>query len=207
MSDLDIKQFERHGVATVYEAAGRRGLIDIPLVQIVPGSRAAGPVRTVRCGQGDNLMVHAALAEVQPGEVLVITMPEPEAVAVVGELIATQAQVHGAAAMLIDGAVRDAEELRALGLPIWTRWIRARGATKTEIGAINESVVVGGSRIAPGDIVLLDGDGAVVIEAAYAVVVLEASRMREERETVLRKQLQAGAFTYDLHGLRKVVEG
>src|SRR6266567_4170881 len=139
MKDLDVTLFAHYGVATVYEAAGRVGLIDVPLTQIVAGSRVAGPARTVRCGQGDNLMVHAVLNSVQPGEVLVLTMPEPAPVALVGDLLATQAQVHQAAALLIDAAVRDTEELQALGLPIWARWIRARGATKTKVGTINES--------------------------------------------------------------------
>src|SRR5690242_19054087 len=115
MSDLDIQQFARYGVATVYEAAGRSGLIDVPLVQIIPGSRVAGPARTVMCGQGDNLMVHAVLDQVQAGEVLVLTMPEPAPVALVGELLATQAVVRRVAALLVDASIRDIEELRALG--------------------------------------------------------------------------------------------
>src|SRR2546421_2371319 len=143
MNESDRQELARYGVATVYEAAGRTGLIDIPLTQIIPGSRVAGPARTVRCGQGDNLMVHAVLDTVQPGEVLVLTMPEPQPVALVGELLATQAKVHQAAALLIDASVRDVEELRALDLPIWTRWIRVRGATKTQVGTINEPVVIG----------------------------------------------------------------
>lgn len=131
MSSLDMSQFARYGVATVYEAAGRTGLIDIALLQIVPGSRVAGPARTVICGQADNLMVHAVLDQVQPGEILVLTMPEPEPVALVGELLATQAQIHQAKAILVDAAVRDTEELRFLGLPIWARWARARGNENT----------------------------------------------------------------------------
>src|SRR5262249_20454433 len=123
-----IAELARLGSATVYEAAGRRGLVDAPLLQIVPGSRAAGPARTVRCGQGDNLMAHAAMAAVEPGDVLVLTMPVPAPVALVGDLLATQAQVQGAAAVLVDGAVRDVEELRELGLPIWARHVSIRGA-------------------------------------------------------------------------------
>src|SRR3979490_799756 len=109
------------GSATVYEAGGRRGYVDADLVQVVPGSRVAGPARTVRCGQDDNLMVHAVMAEGQPGEVIVLSMPEPRPVALVGELLATQARARGAAAMLIDASARDLEELAELGLPIWTR--------------------------------------------------------------------------------------
>src|SRR5579885_1801319 len=106
MNASDINELARYGVATIYEAAGRTGLIDIPLVQLIAGSRVAGRACTVRCGQGDNLMVHAAMDQVQPGEILVLTMPEPAPVALVGELLATQAQVHGVAALLIDASVR-----------------------------------------------------------------------------------------------------
>jgi 4-hydroxy-4-methyl-2-oxoglutarate aldolase len=206
MNDLDVTLFARYGVATVYEAAGRAGLIDVPLTQIISGSRVAGPARTVRCGQGDNLMVHAVLDTVQPGEVLVLTMPEPAPVALVGELLATQARVHQAAALLIDASVRDVEELQELGLPIWTRWIRVRGATKTLVGSINEPVVMGGAAIVPGDIIVLDTDGAAVVPIQRASQVLEASQARMEKEAVLRKKLEAGALSYDLHGLRAVVE-
>lgn len=207
MNESEIKELAQCGVATVYEAAGRSGLIDIPLIQIIPGSRAAGPARPVRCGQGDNLMVHAAMEQAQPGEILVLTMPEPAPVALIGELLATQAQVRRVAALLVDAAVRDTEELQSLGLPIWTRWIRVRGATKTHIGAINEAVTVGGTSIAPGDFVVLDADGAVAIAAERAPAVLEAARARARSETALRAQLQAGALSYDLSGLRAVVEG
>jgi 4-hydroxy-4-methyl-2-oxoglutarate aldolase len=207
MSDIDIKLFACYGVATVYEAAGRKGLIDVPLVQVVPGSRVAGPARTVRCGQGDNLMVHAVLDQVQPGEVLVLTMPEPKPVALVGELLATQAQAHQVAGLLIDASVRDVEELRKIGLPIWARWVRVRGATKTNVGTINEPVEMGGTVIGPGDIVVLDADGAVVVAVEQAAQVLAAAEAREKRENDLRKKLQAGELSYDLHGLRSLVEG
>lgn len=207
MNENERNELARHGVATVYEAAGRTGLIDIPLVQLIPGSRAIGRARTVRCGQGDNLMVHAVMDQVQPGEILVLTMPEPEPVALIGELLATQALVHKVAGMLVDASVRDTEELQALGLPIWTRWIRVRGATKNKVGTINEPVTVGSTCIAPGDFVLLDADGAVAIAAARAPAVLEASRARAHHETTLRAKLQAGALSYDLSGLRTVVEG
>jgi 4-hydroxy-4-methyl-2-oxoglutarate aldolase len=207
MSDFDTKLFARYGVATVYEAAGRKGLIDVPLTQVVSGSSVAGPARTVRCGQGGNLMVHAVLDQVQPGEVLVLTMPEPEPVALVGELLATQAQRHQVAGLLIDASVRDVQELQKLGLPIWARWIRVRGATKTKVGTINEPLEMGGTVIKPGDIVVLDADGAVVVAVEQAAQVLEASEARQQREDVLRKKLQAGELSYDLHGLRSLVEG
>jgi 4-hydroxy-4-methyl-2-oxoglutarate aldolase len=200
-------ELARLGTATVYEAAGRTGLIDADLVQVVPGSRAAGPARTVRCGQGDNLMVHAAMDRLQEGEVLVLTMPEPAPVALVGELLATSARARGAAAVLVDASVRDVEELASLGLPIWARWVRVRGATKKEVGTLDEPVEVGGATIRPGDFLVLDSDGAAVVEHERVDEVLAASLEREERERVKRGKLQGGELSYDLDGLRQVVEG
>jgi 4-hydroxy-4-methyl-2-oxoglutarate aldolase len=160
----------------------------------------------VRCAQDDNLMVHAAVAEAEPGEVLVVTMPEPRPVALVGELLATQAQVRGVAALLVDAAVRDLEELRELGLPIWARFVRVRGAEKSVPGSTGEPVEVGGAPIRQGDAVVLDADGAVVVEHERVADVLAAARGRAELEREKRARLQAGALSYDLDGLRERVE-
>jgi 4-hydroxy-4-methyl-2-oxoglutarate aldolase len=194
------------GSATVYEAGGRKGYVDADLTQIIPGSRVAGPARTVSCGQDDNLMVHAAMAAVQEGEVLVLTMPEPRPVALVGDLLATQAKVQGAAAILVDASVRDVEELAELGLPIWARWVRVKGAAKDVAGSIGQPVTVGGATIRNGDILVLDADGVAVVEHERIDEVLEASRERLERERVKREKLQAGQLSYDLDGLREKVE-
>lgn len=202
-----LAELARLGSATVYEAAGRRGLVDAPLRRIVPGSRVAGPARTVRCGQGDNLMVHAAMASVEPGDVLVLTMPEPAPVALVGDLLATQAQAQGAAAILVDAAVRDVEELVELGLPIWARYVSIRGAGKDAVGAIDEPVTVGGQAIEPGDVVVLDADGVAVVPRGRVDEVLAAALEREQREAAKREKLRAGALSYDLDGLRERVEG
>jgi 4-hydroxy-4-methyl-2-oxoglutarate aldolase len=190
------------GSATVYEAGGRRGYVDADLVQVVPGSRVAGPARTVRCGQDDNLMVHAVMAEVQRGEVLVLTMPEPRPVALIGELLATQARARGAAALLVDASVRDVDELVELGLPIWSRWVRVRGADKEASGSIGEAVTVGGARIRQGDVVVLDVDGAAVVQSERVEEVLEAARDRAQRERSKRAKLEAGELSFDLDGLR-----
>jgi 4-hydroxy-4-methyl-2-oxoglutarate aldolase len=199
-------ELARLGTATVHEAAGRAPVVDAPLIQIVPGSRAAGPARTVRCGQDDNLMVHAAVAEAEPGEVLVLTMPEPRPVALVGELLATQAKVAGVVAVLVDAAVRDVEELREVGLPIWARYVRVTGAEKRTPGVIGEPVEVAGAHIRQGDVVVLDADGAVVVEREQVDEVLASARTREERERGKRVKLEAGELSYDLDGLRGVVE-
>jgi 4-hydroxy-4-methyl-2-oxoglutarate aldolase len=191
----------------VHEAAARSQVVDLDLVQVIPGSAAHGPARTVRCGQDDNLMVHAAVAEAKPGEVLVLTMPEPRPVALVGELLGTQMKGRGVAAVLVDAAVRDVEELRELELPVWARWVRIAGADKKAPGTIGEPVVVGGATIRQGDLVVLDADGVAVVEAERVDEVLAAAREREEKEATKRAKLQEGALSYDLDGLRKLVEG
>ncbi|HEU5489644.1 MAG TPA: 4-carboxy-4-hydroxy-2-oxoadipate aldolase/oxaloacetate decarboxylase [Gaiellaceae bacterium] len=202
----EFTELARLGTATVHEAAGRARVVDVPLLQVVPGSRAAGAARTVRCGQDDNLMVHAAVAEAEPGEVLVLTMPEPRPVALVGELLATQAKVAGLAALLVDAAVRDLDELRAVGLPIWARYVRVTGAEKQAPGVIGEPVEVAGATIRQGDVVVLDADGAVVVERERIDEVLKAGLAREAREREKRAKLEAGERSYDLDGLRQLVE-
>ncbi len=203
MSGRRYAELAELGSATVYEAGGRRGYVDADLIQILPGSRVAGPARTVRCGQDDNLMVHAVMAEVQPGEVVVLTMPEPRPVALVGELLATQAKAHGAAALLVNASVRDVETLAELALPVWARWVRVKGATKNLAGTIGEPVEVGGATIRQGDVVVLDADGAAVVEAERVGEVLESSREREDRERAKRVKLQAGELSFELDGLRE----
>ena len=134
-----------------------------------------------------------------------LTMPEPRPVALVGELLATQAKGRGVAALLVDAAVRDVEELRELGLPIWARYVRVRGAEKRVPGAIGEPVEVGGATIRQGDVVVLDADGAVVVEQERVDEVLAAARARAEREREKRAKLEAGELSYDLDGLRELV--
>ena len=197
----------RLGVATVHEAAGRVGIVDLALTQIVSGSRVAGPARTAVCARGDNTMVHAAVAHAEPGDVLVLTSAEPEPVALVGELLATQAQARGVAGLLVDGAVRDLDELAALGLPIWARFVRASGATKGAVGELDVPVVVGGASIRPGDLVVLDCDGAMALPFERIDEVLPLALEREARERAARERYRTGELSYDAHGLRDLVEG
>jgi 4-hydroxy-4-methyl-2-oxoglutarate aldolase len=206
MNPEDMTRLSELGVATVYEASGRDGLIDIPLFQLIPDSRVAGPARTALCGQDDNLMVHAVIEHIQPGEVLILSMPTTAPVALVGELLATQARVRGAAGILVNASVRDVSELIELGLPVWSHFIRVRGATKTKIGELNGVVTVGGTDIATGDIVVLDVDGGLRVKRERLAEVLEASEERLAREDALRKKLLAGQISYDVHGLRNYVE-
>lgn len=206
MNKNDITRLCELGVATVYEASGREGLIDIPLIQLLPNSRVAGPARTAFCGQDDNLMVHAVIEHIQPGEVLVLCMSEATPVALIGELLATQVKVRQAAGILVDAAVRDVAELVELGLPIWTRFIRVKGATKAKVGELNGVVTIGRADISTGDIVILDSDGGVCVKRERASEVLNASEARLAKEANLRNKLLAGETSYDLHGLRPFVE-
>ena len=194
------------GVATIHEAAGRTGIIDVPLTQIVAGSRVAGPARIALCAAGDNTMVHAAVAHASLGDVLVLTSAEPAPIALVGELIATQAQAQGVAGILVDGAVRDLDELAAIGLPIWTRFVRAQGATKGVAGKLDVPVVIGGAEIGPGDLVVMDCDGAMALPSERVDEVLPLALERAERERAMRERYAAGELSYDLQGLREIVE-
>jgi 4-hydroxy-4-methyl-2-oxoglutarate aldolase len=203
----DYATLARLGVATVHEAAGRTGIVDLPLHQVVPGSRVAGPARTAVCAPGDNTMVHAVIAHAQAGDVLVLSSVEPSAVALVGELLATQAQARGVAGILVDGAVRDLDDLAEIGLPGWARFVRARGAGKGVVGSLDVPVVAGGAQIRPGDVVVMDCDGAMVLELERVDDVLPLALARAEHERSMRERYAKGELSYDLNGLREIVEG
>ncbi|WP_024119639.1 4-carboxy-4-hydroxy-2-oxoadipate aldolase/oxaloacetate decarboxylase [Thermus thermophilus] len=203
LSQEEIQELAALGTATVYEASGRKGLVEAGFVRLPEGSRAAGPAFPVLCAQGDNLGVHAAMAAVRPGEVLVLAMPEPEPVALVGELLATQAKARGVAALLVDGAVRDADGLRLLGLPVWARFVSPRGARRERVLGLGIPVRVGGVEVRLGDYVVLDGDGVVVLPRERAREVLERARERAEREAALRVRFARGELSVDVYGLRQ----
>ena len=199
-------EFAKLGVATVYEASGKEGIIDVPLHQLIPRSRVAGPARTVRCAQDDNLMVHACIERIQPGEIVVLTMVKPRAVALIGDLLLTQLKRAGAAGVLVDASVRDADDLATMGLPVWAHWICVRGAEKKVVGELDVPVTVGGATIAPGDIVILDTDGACVVAQHRIDDVLAASRKRFENEVAARAKYESGLRSYDINNLRAIVE-
>ena len=203
----DYATLARLGVATVHEAAGRVGIIDLPLTQIVPGSRVAGPARTALCAPRDNTMAHAAIAHAEPGDILVLTSSDPEPYALIGDLMATQALSQGIAGILVDGAVRDRDEIAAMALPVWTRFVRGQGPTKGVAGGVDVRVVVGGTEIRPGDLVVMDCDGAMALPGARLDEVLPLALAREQHENTMRERYAAGELSYDIQGLRKLVEG
>ncbi len=190
----------------MFEAAGRTGLIDLPLIAHLPDAKVAGRARTVFCAQDDNLMVAAAIARVEPGDVLVMRMPESRAVSLLGELLATQCVARGVAAVLVNAAIRDAAAIRALGLPVWSRYVCARSASKTHVGALDEPLEIGGTRVETGDLVVLDGDGALALAADRVADVVAEAAKRDAVEVVKRARYARGELSYDLDGLRAIVE-
>jgi 4-hydroxy-4-methyl-2-oxoglutarate aldolase len=196
-----------YGVSTIYEAAGRTGLIDLELIAHIPEAKVAGRARTVLCGQDDNLMVPAAIAQVQPGEILVMRMPESRPVSLLGELLATQCVAHGVTAVVVDAAIRDAIAIRDLGLPVWSRYVRARSASKKHVGEVGGTIEMGGATIATGDLIVADGDGVICVPAARVVDVVSAAAKRDSTEVGKRERYRAGELSYDLDGLRAIVEG
>jgi 4-hydroxy-4-methyl-2-oxoglutarate aldolase len=195
-----------YGVSTMFEAAGRTGLVDLDLIAHIPEAKVAGRARTVMCGQDDNLMVPAAIAQVRPGEILVMRMPVSRPVSLLGELLATQCVARGVAGVLVDAAIRDAVAIRELGLPVWSRYVRARSASKTHVGELDAPLEMGGTTIAAGDLIVLDGDGALAVPAArIAEVVAEAAR-RDAAEVLKRERYRNGELSYDLDNLRPIVE-
>jgi 4-hydroxy-4-methyl-2-oxoglutarate aldolase len=194
------------GAATVHEAAGRIGLLDPAIRPIQDGARIAGSAITVSCAPGDNLMVHAAVEVIGHGDVLVVAPMSPSAHGMVGELLATSFRSRGCAGLVIDAGVRDVAELRAMGFPAWTRFVHALGTEKAAPGSVNTPIVCGGVDIHPGDVVVADDDGVMVVPRTSAEEVKEATQRRLATEAAIRERLAAGELGVDLYGFRRRLE-
>jgi 4-hydroxy-4-methyl-2-oxoglutarate aldolase len=201
----DITRLGAAGVATVHEAQGRTGLLRPYLRPIYPAARVAGSAVTVLCGPGDNLMIHAAMAVVQPGDVLVVTTFSESTDGMFGELLAESCRAHGVAGLVIDAGVRDTAEITALEFPIWSKAISAQGTSKTIAGSVNVPVVCAGASISPGDVIVGDADGVVVVPRDSVAGVLAAVDERRAKEARTRARLKAGELGLDIYGLRDVL--
>jgi 4-hydroxy-4-methyl-2-oxoglutarate aldolase len=168
-------------------------------------ARAAGSAVTVLCHAGDNLMIHAAIDVVQPGDVLVVTTTSPSSDGMFGELLAESCRAHGVVGLVIDAGVRDTTELTAMSFPVWSRAVSAQGTVKAVAGSVNVPVVCAGLSVRPGDIIIGDADGVVAVPAATAAAVVAAAEARAAKETATRARLRAGEKGLDIYGLRGVL--
>jgi 4-hydroxy-4-methyl-2-oxoglutarate aldolase len=197
-----VKMLGDQGVATVHEAQGRVGLMKTFMRPIYPSAKVAGPAVTVFCQSGDNLMIHAAVEVCQPGDVLVVTTASDSTDGMFGELLATSLIAHGVLGLIIDAGCRDVTELTAMDFPVWAKAISAQGTVKATAGSVNIPVVCAGAAVNPGDVIIADMDGVVVVPRQEAAAVAQAGQARLVKEQNNREKLRERGLGLDMYGLR-----
>ena len=198
-----VAGFATLGVATVHEAQGRKGYLDPALGPIYRGAHIAGPAVTVSVAPCDNWMIHVAVELCQEGDVLVVAPTSPSDAGYFGELLATALSTRGVRGLIIDAGCRDVRELTEMGFPVWSRYVSATGTVKETLGDVNLPIVCGGQLIEPGDLIVADDDGVVVVRRSEARAVLDASIAREAKEAAVRDRYRAGEISLDVSSMRE----
>ncbi|MCC3270184.1 4-carboxy-4-hydroxy-2-oxoadipate aldolase/oxaloacetate decarboxylase [Arthrobacter gengyunqii] len=192
----------RLGVSTVHEAMGRRGLVEPVLKPIYPGARIAGRAVTVLSHPGDNLMIHAAIEQCGEGDVLVVTTTSPSTDGMFGDLFATALMARGTVGLIINAGVRDVADLTAMGFPVWSKAVHSQGTNKLNPGSINVPIMLPGISVLPGDAVVADDDGVLIVPLAEAADAAVKAQRRQDNEAEKREQFRAGILGLDLYDLR-----